>query len=216
MGSIRQTVTIAGVAPRELYDAFLDSRAHSAMTGARAIVSARVGGTWSAWDGSLSGENVDLVPGERIVQRWRGHDFPPGHFSTVTLKLRKARSATRVELHQTDVPDDLVASYDEGWHAFYWKPMNTHFGRRNMRAADRAATVPSRSRPTKPPAKAIHAHKAAALRSGGGRLPVKMRAQFDAKPRQVRTKPARKPNHAPARATRAGKRVPRRAKKGAP
>ena len=218
MGNIKQSATIAGVTPMELYDAFLDSRTHSTMTGARARASGRVGGAWTAWDGSLSGTNLALVPGERIVQSWRGFDFPPGQHSTVTLKFSRAGSATRVDLRQTGVPEDLVASYDEGWREFYWRPMNAYFGRRRMRTSTGGPkTVPSRSRPTKPPAKVIHARKAAALRSGGGRLSAKMRRAFDAEPRVERRKPARTPKHGPVtRGTRAGKRVPRRAKKGTP
>lgn len=76
MGTIRQSATIPGVTPRELYDAFLGSRRHSAMTGGAAKMSARAGGRWSAWDGSLTGTNIELVPGKRIVQAWRGGDFP--------------------------------------------------------------------------------------------------------------------------------------------
>ncbi|MGH2452073.1 MAG: hypothetical protein ACRDGE_12575, partial [Candidatus Limnocylindria bacterium] len=71
---------------------------------------------------------------------------------------------------------------------------------------------PSRSRPTKPPAKAIHARRAAALRTGG-KIPPKKRARMEELPR--RTKPAS--GKGPAQGgLRAGKRVPRRAKKGQP
>lgn len=180
-------------------------------------MSARMGGAFSAWDGYLSGTNLELVPGERIVQSWRGSDFAEGHYSRLTLKLRKAGSATRVELRQDDMPDDLLAAYDQGWHDSYWRPMNAYFGRRAEPTSEAPARVPSRSRPTKPPAKLIHARTAAALRSGGGRMPVKMRERMDEKPRSVRTKPAR-PTKRPPVATRAGKRVPRRAKtkKGQP
>ncbi|MBI2983864.1 MAG: SRPBCC domain-containing protein [Chloroflexi bacterium] len=129
MGTIRQTATIQGVTPRELYDAFLDSRRHSAMTGAKAKISARVGASWSAWDDFLTGTNVELAPGKRIVQTWRGTDFPDDHYSTATFTFARATSGTRISLVQTDVPDDLVSSYAEGWRDSYWIPMKRHFGR---------------------------------------------------------------------------------------
>ena len=75
----------------------------------------------------------------------------------------------------------------------------------------------STSRPTKPPAKAIHARKAAALRTGGGKLPATVRKKLEKEAVSRRTKPARSGRHGPAVAgTRAGKRVPRRAKKPNP
>lgn len=130
MGTIRQTATIPGVTPRRLYDAFLDSREHSAMTGGRARMSTRVGGSWSAWDGSLTGTNVELTPGKRIVQAWRGSDFPGEHHSRLTLTFAKAPAGTKVTLVQTDVPDAFVASYAQGWRDYYWAPMKEHFSKR--------------------------------------------------------------------------------------
>ena len=138
MGTIRQTVTIAGVTPRELYDAFLNSRQHSAMTGGRARMSARIGGAWTAWDESLSGRNVELVPGKRIVQTWRGSDFPERDHSTLTLTLARSTTGARVTLRQTDVPDDLAASYAQGWRDYYWTPMKAYFEGRRKTASRRA------------------------------------------------------------------------------
>lgn len=138
MGTIRQTVMFAGVTPRMLYDAFLDSRTHSAMTGGRARMSGRVGGTWSAWNGDLSGKNVELVAGKRIVQTWRGGDFPEDHHSTLTLTFARSTTGARVTLRQTDVPDDLAAGYAQGWRDYYWTPMKAYFEGRRKTASRRA------------------------------------------------------------------------------
>ncbi len=133
MGTIRQSATIPGVSPRALYDAFLDSRQHSAMTGAAAKMSARIGGAWTAWDESLTGTNLELVPGRRIVQTWRGGDFPGDQHSTATFTFAKAATGTKVTLVQTGVPDDLLASYAQGWRDYYWTPMKAHFGKKGAR-----------------------------------------------------------------------------------
>ena len=127
MATIRQTATIPRVTPRALYDAFLDSRRHAAMTGAKAKMSSRVGGRWTAWDESLSGTNLELVPGKKIVQAWRGSDFPGDHHSRLTLTFTASASGTRVTLVQTDVPDELVDEYAQGWRDYYWAPMKEHF-----------------------------------------------------------------------------------------
>jgi hypothetical protein len=66
--------------------------------------------------------------------------------------------------------------------------------------------VPSRSRPHKPPAKVISERKAAALSSGGGRLPPRIREELDREPMPKRVK---KPKGKEPIKTRAGKREPR-------
>jgi len=50
------------------------------------------------------------------------------------------------------------------------------------------APLPSRSRPTKPPAKVLSSRKAAALGSGGGKLTPRIREELDREPtpRRVR------------------------------
>lgn len=68
--------------------------------------------------------------------------------------------------------------------------------------------IPSRSRPRKPPAKVLSARKAAALGSGGGKLPPRIREELDREPVPVRTHPVR-PAKGPPTETRAGKREPR-------
>ena len=62
-------------APEAVYDAWLDSAAHSAMTGGEAKIRRRVGDRYSAWDGYIEGATLELVPGKRIVQFWRTSEF---------------------------------------------------------------------------------------------------------------------------------------------
>ena len=68
--------------------------------------------------------------------------------------------------------------------------------------------VPSRSRPRKPSAKALSARKAAALSSGGGSLPPKIREKLDKEPMPIRVHPV-EPAEGPPTHTRYGKREPR-------
>jgi len=68
--------------------------------------------------------------------------------------------------------------------------------------------LPSRSRPHKPPAKVLSARKAAALSSGGGKLPPRIREELDKEPKPIRTHPV-EPAKAPPTETRYGKREPR-------
>lgn len=64
---------------QDVYDAWLDSLAHSEMTGGAAQMSKAIGAEVSAWDDYISGRNLELVPGARIVQSWRTVEFGDQH-----------------------------------------------------------------------------------------------------------------------------------------
>ena len=61
--------------PQAVYDAWLDSAAHSAMTGSKAKIGNSVGERYTAWDGYIAGKTLELAPGRRIVQSWRTTEF---------------------------------------------------------------------------------------------------------------------------------------------
>ena len=88
----------------------------------------------------MTGENVELVKGKKIVQKWRANDWPEGHFSDLTITFepedegrRPGRASgpegTRLTLVQKNVPDEKADDIDEGWHEYYWKPMNEYFAK---------------------------------------------------------------------------------------
>jgi uncharacterized protein YndB with AHSA1/START domain len=112
--------------PRTVYDAWLDSRAHSAMTGARATASTWVGGRFSAWDGYATGENLELVPGKRIVQSWRTADFADADpDSRIALTLKPVKGGTKLILLHTRLARGN--GYKSGWQEFYLAPMHAWF-----------------------------------------------------------------------------------------
>ena len=67
--TIIQKVVIPA-SPEEVYDAFMDARKHSEFTGSEATCDPTVGGKFTAWDGYISGRNLELEKGKRIVQEW--------------------------------------------------------------------------------------------------------------------------------------------------
>ena len=81
---IRQTVTFKAT-QRDVYGLIMDSRKHSKFTGAKASISLKVGGKFTAYDGYIDGINVELVKDKKIVQKWRGSDWPENHYSTAIL-----------------------------------------------------------------------------------------------------------------------------------
>src|ERR1700682_4399446 len=86
------TTTIPASA-EDIYEAWLDSLAHSEMTGGEAIMSDEVGAEVAAWDGYITGRNLELVPGKRIVQSWRTSEFTDQHEDSIITVTRKNPNA---------------------------------------------------------------------------------------------------------------------------
>jgi activator of HSP90 ATPase len=120
--TIRQTVTFKA-SPHEVYEALMDSRKHARFTGAGASISREVGGKFTAYGGSLQGENLELVPDAKIVQTWRSDDWPEGHHSRATFSLSKVAGGTRLTFTQTGVPEEFYEDIKQGWIDYYWEPM---------------------------------------------------------------------------------------------
>lgn len=113
--------------PQEVYEVYVDAKKHWEITGGKVVFEKKVGGKFSAWDGGLSGENFELVDGKKIVQKWRSDDWPEGHYSTLTIEVKPDGNGTKLMLTQENVPDDKADEIDDGWHTYYWKPMNEYF-----------------------------------------------------------------------------------------
>lgn len=122
MKTIRQTRTFKAT-PHEVYELLMDSRKHSRLTGSKAVISRKVGGKFSVYEGEIEGTNLELVPDERLVQSWRYHDWPVGHYSTATFSLKEFQGGTRLTFAQTGVPDEHYDDIKRGWREYYWAPM---------------------------------------------------------------------------------------------
>ena len=120
--TIKQTAVFK-VSPHEVYEALMDSKKHSEFSGEDAKISRKVGGSFSAYSGYAVGKNLKLVADKKIVQSWRGSDWPEGHYSTATFKLKKIPGGTKLIFTQTDVPEEFYADVSDGWKEFYWKKM---------------------------------------------------------------------------------------------
>ena len=120
--TIRQSTTIKAT-PHEVYEALMDSRKHSKFTEAKASISRKIGGKFKAYGDYISGVNLDLVPDKKVIQSWRGSDWPEGHYSRATFSLKKVKSGTRLTFTQSGVPVKYYKDINQGWRDYYWKPM---------------------------------------------------------------------------------------------
>lgn len=113
--------------PEQVYTAWLDSAAHAAMTGGSAQVSAKAGESFEAWDGYITGTNLELEPGARILQAWRTTEFADDEKdSRLEILLEPAEGGCRLTLHHSNLPAH-GAQYEQGWIDNYFAPMQAYF-----------------------------------------------------------------------------------------
>lgn len=124
---IKQTVFMPAT-PDEVYEAYTNPKIHSEFTGAKATGEPEVGEDFTAWDGYIDGQYVELEPGKRIVQLWSTSEWPKdADPSTLELTFDEEKGGTKITLVQTDVPSEQSSDYDSGWHESYWEPMTAYF-----------------------------------------------------------------------------------------
>lgn len=176
--SIRVSAVIPAP-PQHVYEAWLDPRLHSAMTGGRATSSP--GGRFTAWDGYISGWTLVKEPPRRIVQAWRTTEFPEGATdSRVEVLFERAGGGTRVTIAHSEIPEGQGTSYESGWQSFYFAPMRAYFagvvaaaqqarrrqkatGKKGPKGSAKARTKPkARRRPAKPRTRATATRRSAA------------------------------------------------------
>lgn len=116
--------------PKQVYDAWLDSRGHAKMTGNRpATVTPNEGRWFTALKGFVVGKNVALEPSRRIVQLLRTREFLESDAdSRIEVLMEPVAGGTKVTIHHTNVPDQLARHRDAGWQSNYFEPMKRFFG----------------------------------------------------------------------------------------
>ncbi len=127
-GTIRQKVFIPAVKPERVYKAILSSKEHSEFTGSKASCTNKVGGRFTAWDGYISGKNIELAKGSEIVQEWRTTEWPEDYPPSILKILLKGKGdGTELTMIQSKVPASQVKKYTKGWYDSYWSPMKQYF-----------------------------------------------------------------------------------------
>ena len=113
----------------EIYNAWLSSGGHSTITGSPANIDSKVGGKFTAWDGYIFGTILELTPNQRIVQAWRTSEFADdAPDSRLEILFDDVEGGVKLTLTHSDMPEDQVDSYRQGWDDFYFTPMREYFG----------------------------------------------------------------------------------------
>lgn len=127
MGIIKLSATFTA-SPAFLYKFFLDSKLHAGVTGAKAKVSAKAGGKFTAWDGYISGKNVALVKNKKIVQQWRTTEFADGDPDSILELVFTAagKGKAKLSLKHSGLPAGSAGGYKNGWKEFYFVPLKAY------------------------------------------------------------------------------------------
>jgi activator of HSP90 ATPase len=126
--SIDISTFLPGTTPEQLYKAWLDGELHTAFTGSPAEVDPKVGGRYSAWEGYITGTNLELEPFHRIVQSWRTTEFTgQDPDSRLEVLLEASQGGTVLRLVHTGLPEGESDGYRRGWQDYYFKPMQAYF-----------------------------------------------------------------------------------------
>jgi activator of HSP90 ATPase len=129
--SITQQALIAAE-PAEVYAVLADADALSALSGMSGVPGPSAGEEFSAFDGNVTGRQIELVPGQRLVQAWRFPQFAPGTYSMVSFTLTAEAGGTRLVIQQHGEPDDWHDHIDANWPTFYLTPLENHFARQTV------------------------------------------------------------------------------------
>ena len=113
--------------PQQIYNAWLNSEEHTAMTGGNAECSDNMGASFIAWDGYIEGVNIALIPNEKIIQSWRTTEFSDDEEdSQIEVILEKIEDGTKLTLIHTNLPAH-GEQYIKGWEDHYFTPMKEYF-----------------------------------------------------------------------------------------
>ena len=132
--SIHQEAVIKA-SPGRIYEYLTNGEIFAAATGQPAEVSDRAGEPFSLFGGRVEGRQIELVPGERVVQAWRfGSAHPdawePGIYSIVRFTMRPEGDATRFAIDHDGIPPEWQDHIQGGYPSFYQGPLSTYFQRR--------------------------------------------------------------------------------------
>ncbi|MBD3636634.1 MAG: SRPBCC domain-containing protein [Crocinitomicaceae bacterium] len=114
-----------------IYEDWLSSDGHTKMTGGYAQISKEPQTRFTAWDGYISGSNLQLEKNKRIFQTWRTAEFPEdAEHSKLEVWLEELEeNMTKVVITQSNLPDGDGEKYSEGWKQHYFEPMTEYYGK---------------------------------------------------------------------------------------
>jgi activator of HSP90 ATPase len=112
----------------QLYNDWLSSEGHTAITGGEATASKEKGVPFTAWDGYIEGVNLELEENKRIVQSWRTMEFNvDDKDSQIEILLEDDGDGVQFTLTHSNIPEGNEEKYKLGWEEHYLQPMSQYY-----------------------------------------------------------------------------------------
>jgi len=124
--SIRQQAVIPAE-PAQVYGVLADADALSALSGMSGRPGRVEGEEFSAFNGNVTGRQVEMVPDARVVQAWRFPRWEAGVYSIVHFTLTAVDGGTRLVIEQHGEPQDWHDHIDANFPTFYLGTLVEHF-----------------------------------------------------------------------------------------
>jgi activator of HSP90 ATPase len=132
--SIHQETTFP-TSPERVYELLTHGAEFAAATGRAASIGTAEGAEFSLFDGFISGRLIELVPGRRVVQAWRGQEWEPGVYSLVRFTVEADEEGARLILDHSGYPEGESPRYptwhehlSTNWPVFYFEPFRKYLG----------------------------------------------------------------------------------------
>lgn len=114
--------------PQQIYDALTQTDQFSKVTGGTPTdISSEEGGSFTCFGGYVSGRHIELVPGLRIVQAWRGRDWNEGTYSIAKFDFQQQGDETLLIFDHVGFPEEHQEHLATGWYQNYWEPLEKYF-----------------------------------------------------------------------------------------
>jgi uncharacterized protein YndB with AHSA1/START domain len=131
--SIHQEALVSAP-PQQVFELLTNGDQFGAATGQPAEITDHAGDPFSLFGGRVEGRQIELVPGERVVQAWRfgaAHPSPwePGVYSTVRFALEPVGAGTRLVIDHHGIPGEWVDHLSTGYPTFYEQPITNFFAK---------------------------------------------------------------------------------------
>ena len=105
----------------------MNAKIHSSITDGPVEISEKVGSSFKAFGGYITGKNLQFVKNQLIVQSWRGSDWDSKDSdSAFLLSFEQKGNDVLLNMIHANVPDDKEKDLDKGWHDYYWNPWKQH------------------------------------------------------------------------------------------
>jgi len=111
--------------PEEIFIALTNPFTIELWSGYKAKMDDKEGTEFTLWDGDISGKNLEIEKEKKIVQEW--YFGEQDKRSIVTIKIHEKKKGSQIELHHTNIPDEVYDNMINGWNEYYFGALKTFF-----------------------------------------------------------------------------------------